>query len=150
LVILRASGIIGSVSTPRPVSASEAAARLEPVDRLGIPLGPGQPSAFLHALGERDDWEDLAVFGALLVDLFPVFAKPGVRLRLGFFGPAERALRAAGHGIEFVPADFRRFQELAGLTVGERARALGEIAAPEQRDVLRAAAREIDARGVLA
>lgn len=101
------------MSTPRPVSASEAAARLEPVDRLGIPLGPGQPKAFLHALGERDDWEDLAVFGALLVDLFPVFAKPGVRLRSGFFGPAERALRAAGHGIEFVPADFRRFQEIA-------------------------------------
>ncbi|MGB0618785.1 MAG: acetyl-CoA hydrolase/transferase family protein [Myxococcota bacterium] len=101
------------MSTPRPVSPSEAAARLEPVDRLGIPLGPGQPKAFLHALGERDDWEDLAVFGALLVDLFPVFAKPGVRLRSGFFGPAERALRAAGHGIEFVPADFRRFQEIA-------------------------------------
>ncbi|MEM9177928.1 MAG: acetyl-CoA hydrolase/transferase C-terminal domain-containing protein [Myxococcota bacterium] len=101
------------MSPPSPVSPAEAAALLRPVDRLGIPLGPGQPKAFLHALGGRDDWEDLAVFGALLVDLFPVFAKPGVRLRSGFFGPAERALRAAGHAVEFVPADFRRFQEIA-------------------------------------
>jgi len=98
---------------PRPVSAESAAALLEPVDRLGIPLGPGQPKAFLHALGKRDDWQDLVVFGALLVDLFPVFAQSGVRMRSGFFGPAERALRAAGHQVEFVPADFRRFREIA-------------------------------------
>lgn len=95
------------------MSPQQAAALLEPTDRLGIPLGPGQPKAFLHALGERDDWESLTVFGALLVELFPLFAKPGVRLRSGFFGPAERALRAAGHGVEFVPADFRRFREIA-------------------------------------
>lgn len=101
------------VSTPRPCSPAEAAERLEPVDRLGIPLGPGQPAAFLHALGERTDWRDLEVFGALLVDLFPLFARPGVRLRSGFFGPAERALRAAGHAVAFVPADFRRFEEIA-------------------------------------
>ena len=79
---------------------------------MGMPLGPGQPKAFLHALGERQDWEDFEVFGALLVDLFKVFAHPGVRLRSGFFGPAERALRAAGHSVSFVPADFRRFEEI--------------------------------------
>ncbi|MCR9093868.1 MAG: 4-hydroxybutyrate CoA-transferase [bacterium] len=101
------------MSAPRSVSAAEAANLLRPVDRLGIPLGPGQPKDFLHALGERQDWEDLAVFGALLVDLFPVFAQPGVRMRSGFFGPAARARRAAGHAIEFVPADFRRFAEIA-------------------------------------
>ena len=140
------------MSTPRPVSASEVAARLEPVDRLGIPLGPGQPKAFLHALGERDDWEDLAVFGALLVDLFPVFAKPGVRLRSGFFGPAERALRAVGHGIEFVPADFRRFQEIAERFAPS---VVATAAAPTDAEgnlslSLHAAAREIDAKSVLA
>lgn len=85
----------------------------ETKDRLGIPLGPGQPKALLHALGTRQDWEDLEVFGALLVDLFSVFANPAVRLRSGFFGPAERALRAAGHSVAFVPADFRRFEEIA-------------------------------------
>lgn len=101
------------MSAPNPCSAETAAAMIEPVDRLGIPLGPGQPTSLLRALGRRQDWVDLSVFGALLVDLFPLFAHPGVSLRSGFFGPAERALRAAGHHVEFVPADFRRFQEIA-------------------------------------
>jgi acyl-CoA hydrolase len=101
------------MSTPSPCSADKAAQILESVDRLGIPLGPGQPVAFLRALGHRTDWVDLRIFGALLVELFPLFAQKGVRLRSGFFGPAERALRAAGHNIEFVPADFRRFGEIA-------------------------------------
>lgn len=85
---------------------------LDPIDRLGIPLGPGQPISLLRALGQRNDWRDLNVFGALLVELFPLFARNGVRLRSGFFGPAERALRAAGHDVTFVPADFRRFAEI--------------------------------------
>ncbi|MFN8036877.1 MAG: acetyl-CoA hydrolase/transferase C-terminal domain-containing protein [Acidimicrobiia bacterium] len=75
-----------------------------------MPLGPGQPGAFLHALGERDDWEELLVFGALLVDLYAVLTKPGVKFFSGFFGPAERFLRDSGADIEFVPADFRRFE----------------------------------------
>jgi acyl-CoA hydrolase len=102
-----------TMTTRKSISAEEAASKLEARDRLGIPLGPGQPKAFLHALGARKDWEDLEVFGALLVDLFAVFGHPGVRLRSGFFGPAERALRAAGHAVSFVPADFRRFEEIA-------------------------------------
>ena len=98
---------------PSPCSAESAAAIFEPIDRLGVPLGPGQPIELLRALGRRDDWTNLTVFGALLVELFPLFAKKGVSLRSGFFGPAERALRAAGHHVEFVPADFRRFGEIA-------------------------------------
>jgi len=98
---------------PNSISAESAAAMFERTDRLGIPLGPGQPVALLHALGQRDDWQRLDVFGALLVELFPVFAHPGVHLRSGFFGPAERALRKAGHHVSFVPADFRRFEEIA-------------------------------------
>ncbi len=94
---------------PRVESPAGAAQLVRPVDSLGIPLGPGQPAALLHALGERDDFEDLRVFGALLVDFFPLFARRGVRLRSGFFGPVERALAAAGHDVAFVPADFRRF-----------------------------------------
>ena len=101
------------MGTRRSISAQAAARLLEAKDRLAIPLGPGQPKAFLHALADREDWEDLEVFGALLVELFGVFAKRGVRLRSGFFGPAERALRAAGHAVSFVPADFRRFEEIA-------------------------------------
>ncbi len=99
--------------TARELSAQDAAARLRPADTLAIPLGPGAPDGLLHALGERDDWHGLEVFGALLLDLYAVFTKPGVRLRSGFFGPAERALRDAGASVEFIPADFRRFVTIA-------------------------------------
>ncbi len=37
--------------TPR-----EAAALVQPRDTIGFGLGPGNPDAFLTALGERDDW----------------------------------------------------------------------------------------------
>jgi acyl-CoA hydrolase len=92
---------------------AEAAALFRPRDTFGMPLGPGQPASLLHALGERDDWEHLDVFGALLLDLYPLFTKPGVRYVSGFFGPAERVLIDSGARIEFVPADFRRFVTIA-------------------------------------
>jgi len=97
----------------RRATPGEAAAVLRPRDTLAVPLGPGQPPATLHALGERDDFDQLTVFGALLVDAFGLFAKPGVQLLSGFFGPVERALRDAGHRVRFVPADFRRFALIA-------------------------------------
>ena len=37
---------------PEELTAEQAAARLETADTLGMPLGPGQPPAFLRALGE--------------------------------------------------------------------------------------------------
>ena len=101
------------MSLPHSCSAETAARMLQCEDRLAIPLGTGQPVALLHALGGREDWTRLDVFGALLADLFPLFAHPNVHLRSGFFGPAERALRAAGHDVRFVPSDFRRFAEIA-------------------------------------
>jgi len=91
------------------LGVGEAVALLRPVDSLAVPMGPGQPVRFLHALSERDDWRDLRVFGALLLDLYAVFTRPGVTLLSGFYGAAERALRAAGHRVQFVPSDFRRF-----------------------------------------
>lgn len=94
------------------MTPAEAAALVRPRDRLAVPLGPGQPPAFLHALGERDDFEDLRVFGALLTGLYEVFTRRGVSLRSGFFGPVERGLRSSGHDVEFVPADFRRFSRI--------------------------------------
>ncbi|MFO1536642.1 MAG: 4-hydroxybutyrate CoA-transferase, partial [Actinomycetota bacterium] len=101
------------MSPARIATVAEAAAVLRPRDALGIPLGPGQPTTFLHALGDRDDWEDLVVHGALLVDLFAVFTRTGVRYRTGCMGPAERFLRDSGAAVEFVPADFRRFARVA-------------------------------------
>ena len=59
-------------------TAAEAASALRPRDSLGLPLGPGQPPAFLQALGARTDWEDLRVSSALLTVLTPLFEHPGV------------------------------------------------------------------------
>lgn len=93
----------------RDCSPAEAAALVRADDTLAIGLGPAHPVGFLHALGERDDWTALEMFGALLTDLYEVFSRPGVHFRSGFFGPAERFLRDNGAAIEYVPADFRRF-----------------------------------------
>ncbi len=105
----------------------QAVALLRPRDSLGIPLGPGQPPGFLHALGARDDWEDLTVFGALLGDLYELFTRRGVRYLSGFFGPAERFLVDSGADVEFIPADFRRF-----IPIAERLapRVVATVAAP--------------------
>jgi acyl-CoA hydrolase len=94
------------------VSADEAAARVRAADTLGMPLGTGQPAAFLEALGERDDWEDLRLYGALLLAWSEVFKHPNAHYLSGFYGPIERALRDQGANISFAPADFRRFAPL--------------------------------------
>jgi acyl-CoA hydrolase len=94
------------------VDARDAAALLRPTDTLGMPLGPGQPAGFLEALGERDDWQDLRVYGALLAVFTKLFDHPNVHYLSGFFGPLERALRASGANLGFSPADFRRFGPL--------------------------------------
>ncbi|PTL58338.1 acetyl-CoA hydrolase/transferase family protein [Paraconexibacter algicola] len=97
---------------PTPVTPADAAALLQTRDTLGIPLGPGQPPSLLAALGQRTDWEDLRVAGALLAVGTELFSRPGVHYLSGFFGPFERALRDQGANISFAPADFRRFAPL--------------------------------------
>ncbi|HEY3722544.1 MAG TPA: acetyl-CoA hydrolase/transferase C-terminal domain-containing protein [Acidimicrobiia bacterium] len=96
-----------------PIASMQAAvAAVRSRDRIAVPLGPGIPGTFLHALGARDDFEDLQVFGALLTDLYELFTRPGVRLLSGFYGPAERYLRDTGANVEFIPSDFRRFSPI--------------------------------------
>lgn len=87
---------------------SEAAALVRAKDTLAGGMGPGQTPAFLEALGEREDWQELTVFSGFLAGNYAVFRRPGVRLVSAFFGPVERALRDAGFAVEFVPGDFRR------------------------------------------
>ncbi len=94
---------------PRFCTPEEAARRIGTTDSVGFGLGPANPDAFLTALGERDDWVDLTLGGALLLGYYPVLAHPGVNYRCGFFGPAERMLLAAGANIELVPGGFRQF-----------------------------------------
>ena len=115
----------------RAISAAEAAARLRPRDTLGIPLGPGQPPAFMAALGDRDDWEELRIGGALLLAWSEAYRHPGVHILSGFWGPVERALRDQGANISFAPADFRRF---APLLEQQRPRVMATVATPPDED----------------
>ena len=91
------------------MNPSEAAALVQPVDTLGMGLGPANPPTLLSALSERSDWEDLLVGGALVLGLYGLFEHPGVRYHAGFFGPAERYYASIGANVELVPAGFRRF-----------------------------------------
>jgi acyl-CoA hydrolase len=116
---------------PEELTAEEAAARLGTQDALGIPLGPGQPPAFLRALGERADWTDLRVYGALLAVGTELFSRSGVHYLSGFFGPLERALLGAGADIEFTPADFRRF---GPLLERQAPRVMTTVATPPDAD----------------
>jgi acyl-CoA hydrolase len=94
---------------PIVASPQEAASMVRPSDQIGFGLGPGIPDAFLTALGNRDDWTDLVLGGALLLNYYDICTKPGVSYRCGFFGPAERLLLAEGHRVELVPGGFRQF-----------------------------------------
>ena len=109
------------------LTPAEAAARVETRDSIGLPLATGQPAGFLEALGERDDWEELRVYGALLLVYSPLFQHPRVHYLSGFFGPIERALRDADANISFAPADFRRF---APLLEEQPPRVMATVAAP--------------------
>jgi len=93
---------------PNVRTLEEAVALVRPVDQIGFGLGPGIPDALLTALGARDDWADLQIGGALCLNLYDVFTKPGVSYRCGFFGPAERALLSMGHRVELVAGGFRQ------------------------------------------
>src|SRR6478672_1501696 len=112
---------------PETLSVDACAGRLEPSDTLGIPLGTGQPPGLLAALGDRDDWVELRVYGALLSVGTKLFNHPNVHYLSGFFGPVERALRDQGANISFAPADFRRFEPLLEQ---QAPRVMATVAAP--------------------
>jgi acyl-CoA hydrolase len=116
---------------PEELTVEQAAARLKPADTLGMPLGPGQPPALLRALGERKDWTDLRVYGALLAVGTELFSRSGVHYLSGFYGPLERALRDMGADIDFAPADFRRF---GPLLERQAPRVMTTVATPPDAD----------------
>ena len=115
----------------RTLSADEAVAEVRPTDSIGMPLGPGQPPAFLEALGRRTDWEHLRIGGALLTVLSDVFTNPNVHYLSGFYGPLERLLRDSGANIGFAPADFRRF---GPILAADPPRVMTTAAAPPDAD----------------
>src|SRR5215208_232757 len=81
----------------------------------------------MAALGERDDWTNLRVYGALLLAWSEAFKHPNVHYLSGFFGPVDRALRDQGANIGFAPADFRRF---APLLEQQAPRVMATVATP--------------------
>jgi acyl-CoA hydrolase len=100
---------------PRRCTPEEAAHLVGTRDTVGFGLGPGIAPAFFTALGERDDWEELIVCGALLLDYYKVLTRPGVSYRSGFFGPAERILSAEGYNVDLVPGGFRQFAPILSM-----------------------------------
>jgi acyl-CoA hydrolase len=113
------------------LTAIEAAERVRPLDTLAMPLGPGQPPDFLDALGQRTDWEELRIGGALLTVLTELFSHPNVHYLSGFYGPLERLLRDSGANIGFAPADFRRFEP---ILQADPPRVMCTAAAPPDKD----------------
>ncbi|MFT4050110.1 MAG: acetyl-CoA hydrolase/transferase C-terminal domain-containing protein [Solirubrobacterales bacterium] len=94
------------------MTAADAAQLIEPVDQLASGLGPAWPPQLMALLGERDDWQELTVDGALLTAGTQLFSRDGTRYRSGFYGPLERYFASSGGNVEYVPADFRRFGPL--------------------------------------
>jgi acyl-CoA hydrolase len=108
-------------------SQREAVELVRPDDMVAVPIATGQPSAFLNALGERQDYEGLSVFGGLLTEPYTVFTQPGVRFISGFYGPIERMMKAAGANIDYLPADFLGWARYARLS---RPRVIASALAP--------------------
>ena len=115
----------------RRLDPEAAAGLVRTRDELSIGLGTGQPPELLAALGRREDWEELRVYGALLAVGTELFTRRGVHYLSGFFGPFERAIRDADGNISFAPADFRRF---APLLESEQPRVMVTAAAPPDAD----------------
>lgn len=94
-------------------TARQAVDRLRPDDMLAVPIATGQPAALLSALGERQDWNGLVVFGGLLIEPYGFIQQPGARYISGFLGPIERMMIAAGAPIDYLPADFIGWERYA-------------------------------------
>lgn len=94
-------------------SLAEAAQLVRPEDTMAVPIATGQPAAFLHALGERDDFTNLHFFSGLVIQPYQVLLKPGVHFVSGFFGPVERMLKSMGAKVAYLPADFLGWERYA-------------------------------------
>src|ERR1051326_6830870 len=97
----------------RRLEVEEAAALVRPRDTVLCGFAAGQPVGLLEALGARPDLEELVVYTGLLIRPFAILQHPRIRVVSGFFGPIERAARALGRPIEYLPADFHGLERLA-------------------------------------
>jgi acyl-CoA hydrolase len=97
----------------RRLAIGEAVALIQPRDTVLCGFAAGQPVGLLEALGARRDLEEIVLFTGLLIRPYALLQHPGVRVVSGFFGPIDRAARAAGASIEYLPADFHGLERLA-------------------------------------
>ena len=67
----------------------------------------------MEAIGARPELESVVLYTGILIRPYAIVQHPGVRIVSGFFGPIERAARAAGRPVEFFPADFHGLERLA-------------------------------------
>jgi acyl-CoA hydrolase len=94
-------------------TAREAVDLVRPDDTVAVPIATGQPAAFLAALGDRDDWNGLTIFGGILTEPYSFLQRKGLLFASGFFGPVERMAVAAGGPIDYLPADFLGWERYA-------------------------------------
>ena len=90
------------------ISAAKAIQLLHTSDTITLGFGPAFPVPFMEALGDRDDWQDLTVYAAILPAYYDGLSHPNVKLRSLFFGPVERHMQAIGADIHYIPTDLRR------------------------------------------
>jgi acyl-CoA hydrolase len=95
------------------VSVDRAAELVRPVDTALTGFIGGQPAAILEGIGARTDLTDVTLYTGLLGAPYKFLLNPGVRTVSGFFGPVERAARAQGCRVEYLPADFHGLEALA-------------------------------------
>ena len=113
------------------LTPDEAAARLQPVDTLAVPLATGQPPALLEALGERDDWEDLRDRRRCCSLVGSALQPPQGPLPVRLLRPDRAGAARQGANISFAPADFRRFEP---LLEEQKPRVMATAAAPPDAD----------------
>jgi acyl-CoA hydrolase len=111
----------------RQLDLAAAAALIRPRDTVTTGFVSGQAVGILHALGERDDLEDVALVGGILVQPYGFLQKRGVRVVSAFFGPIERLGRRMGARVEFLAVDFHGLER---LTLRERPRVVLAVTSP--------------------
>ena len=90
------------------ISPANAIQLLHTSDTITLGFGPAFPVPFMEALGDRDDWQDLTIYAAILPAYYDGLSRPNVKLRSLFFGPVERHMQAIGADIHYIPTDLRR------------------------------------------
>src|SRR5438552_1632683 len=103
----------------RRLELAEAAGLVRPHDTVACGFAAGEPVGLLDAIGARPDLEDLTILAGLLVHPHAVLGNPAVRVLSGFFGPIERAARAQGARVQYLPVDFHGLERL-GLRMRPR------------------------------